>query len=86
VDPDIGLRELVDVQGFAQGFPYFIEREREPERDGFGGMLQPAEMLAEQEELAVVRAQGLVDPVAVEESVIEDRDGGCLLRDEMSFT
>jgi hypothetical protein len=72
MEPDIGLLELVDAQRFIQRVSDLVESHGQLEGYGIGGVLQTGEVLLEEEEFPSIRAHGLVDPIAVKETVVEN--------------
>ena len=74
-DPQGHLAVRVDVpHGVAQAALQFAVRRADLQRQAGGRGAQPGEVPVGQEEAPVVGAQGLVDAVAVQKAVVEDRD------------
>ena len=63
---------VLETRIIRSGFSDLVERQGKPEGYCTSGVLQTGEVLLEKKELPPIRAHGLIDPIAVKETVVEN--------------
>ena len=83
--PDVSIFLAVLAHGPAHRLGHLGLRQRDVERDGARGGVEPIEMRVQAEDAAVVDADALEDAVAVQETVVEHRHGRRLAGPHLSI-
>ena len=75
-EADVGVGQLVDKRSCRRRRRHVLAFHRDLEMNALGGFVETIDVLLEPEDPARVRPDALEDPVAVEQTMIEDADLG----------
>ena len=76
IEADVAVLLVVGLDRAGDGLGHLLAAERDFQLDVPGALVEPVDVLAEAEDLAVVNADAFEDAVAVEQAVIVDADLG----------